>query len=656
MTMIGTFRPGQSVALKSGTQLETVTEWKTPGVGVSIVMRQNPEMVAPHAVWFEAVLVGSNLPVRGADGNVIYDPHFHDYLYQWDFGDHGAYTVAQLRDPVPAINTALGKSLPLMMDRGVAEGQLAMHVFGAPGTYTVTLTVRSRTGIVATASETITVADPDVMFAGDKTIVVSKTSSFTGAPAGARQVTSFLSAISLQKTLGTTARILLKRGEDYFSEGRPRLESNGLLNFYVGAWGAGARPRLWGIWPKHVGDGGVIMRDIELWSSWDETTETGNGESQFYLNGADCYATLYRCTSTGAGAAVYTTNGTANMVLAVFDCHITNWSNFGVLLDSQGRTAFSGVSIKRSPLALGGGGNKGQASNQHGCMRWSPGYDDTLYAAGVFRHFDWFNNAGWSTANGLPAYQACFRTSGGVPAHYLILTRGIMECGSAILSDTASSALRRPQNNLLDKLLIIGSAAGNGQLNVGFGGSEVRNVITIQPDAKKLNYTFDNAFGSSELSVPDDPQNVLEPVKYYNNSFVSWMDVNPDASGSSIINVQDWQKAEVANNIEHGPGHIVPINAGDFDDTVAFAPIYQSMQWRPSRVETIDGVEVRVFDPATAPDTSYATPLNTVRLPIPLPGNPNIGAAEVGKPVAIDDFFGRIRPLEGATKGAIEPV
>lgn len=87
---------------------------------------------------------------------------FHELDYAWDFGDTTAgvwnYGTASTSKNVP-------------------YGPVTVHVFETPGTYTVTLSVYDDTEATA-ATTTITVQDPDVVFASSTTVCVNNVGDF----------------------------------------------------------------------------------------------------------------------------------------------------------------------------------------------------------------------------------------------------------------------------------------------------------------------------------------------------------------------------------------------------------------------------------------------------------------------------------------------
>jgi hypothetical protein len=171
--------------------------------------------VAPLAVHFDASATTSTTTTRP----------FHDCHYEWNYGD-----------PSSGVWATNGKS----KNRDVSP--MGGHVFETPGEYTVTLTAKDSSGATDTKTVVITVDDPDEVFAGTKTICISTTSDFTGAPTGALQVTTTAWA-TIASHLGTGKRVLLKRGQAWALSSTTQnmtFAGPGIL----GAFGSGARPIL----------------------------------------------------------------------------------------------------------------------------------------------------------------------------------------------------------------------------------------------------------------------------------------------------------------------------------------------------------------------------------------------------------------------------
>jgi len=167
--------------------------------------------VAPLYVHFSADFTGDPAAARG----------FRDYEYSWNFGD-----------PTSGDWGTNGAS------RNLAKGGIAAHVYELPGTYSVSLFVRDGQGKLGQKTFTIKVDDPDLYYAGNKTICVSDEASndFAGAPAGARLVaTDDLADITGYATAGS--RILFRRGSSWNTGGLSWPENGGPVT--IGAYGAG---------------------------------------------------------------------------------------------------------------------------------------------------------------------------------------------------------------------------------------------------------------------------------------------------------------------------------------------------------------------------------------------------------------------------------
>lgn len=642
MTRTLNFPRGTPTYMVSGEQTFQAPEWANSDISVSIDFIQSPEGVAPCGVWFKANVTGSNLPKR--ESGRVYDPHFHDLHYTWTFSDPGDFeTAVRLPDE--------------WQGRNKTFGQFCSHVFENAGTYEVTCVVRNKVGIIGQASVNISVSDPAVFFSGDRTIVVSNTGNFSGAPAGAQQAASFLAARSLAQAAGQKVRILLRRGENYWSEGRVKFDGTGLRNVYINAYGSGPKPVVAGIWTQQaVAGSGMVVANVETDGKWDPTTEiwqhtmakTGGPNSGLYQYAIQQFLTIFRCKGRGDGATIYPAGPVQQgTVIAVQDCDIRDWQNFGVLISAAVRAGFRGTLLHQNPLALGGGKNKTGNHNQHGPIRWS---DSGLEAFLFMDQVSMFSNTGWSgfsnsELGSVPAHQSCFRTSGGVPAHYVMMGRIVMEGGAnqINLTQTAAGASTKPQNSLVDKALLIGTAASTSHAGVTLGGATLRNIVTIQPDVRPMK--TGGGSWSRALSVNngggDPAENGAELVSVYNCTAVSQLSAARSGSAkSSLIGVaQAAMRSYAGNNVEHAPDHATPINGGAFETVdPLFPPLFVSHQW----------------ETAPTPDTSFATPVDAIKLPIPAAGNPAIGGADPSGLTAIDDFFGRIRPVKGKSRGAID--
>jgi PKD repeat protein len=167
--------------------------------------------VAPLAVFFETT---------GTTAVATSSP-FHELAYCWDFDDPDA-----------------GVFGPSGRSKNQARGPNVGHVFEKPGTYTVAVSARDSVGRVTTREERITVADPDVTYAGAATACLSETGNFDGCPAGAMKVTG-PSLSELDALVDTGRRLLLRRGEEFTGDLAINVPGPGT----VGAFGPKGDPR-----------------------------------------------------------------------------------------------------------------------------------------------------------------------------------------------------------------------------------------------------------------------------------------------------------------------------------------------------------------------------------------------------------------------------
>jgi PKD repeat protein len=189
-----------------------IGSWTTNAAVTPVLTPSRTSGVAPLAVFFDAT-------ATTADG--VSRP-FHDLYYKWDFGDpsSGAWATDSL-------------------SRNSATGAVSSHLFTAPGSYTVTLTVRDASGATATRQASITVQDPDAVFSGTNTISFSHGTDFAGAPAGSMTVTtsSFATAMGYA---ASGKRLLLRRGETWTAGNGATINCAG--PGIVGAFGSGTPP------------------------------------------------------------------------------------------------------------------------------------------------------------------------------------------------------------------------------------------------------------------------------------------------------------------------------------------------------------------------------------------------------------------------------
>jgi len=151
----------------------------------------------------------------------------HNLFYATSFGDTGAGTWAN------------GVQSSGLTDKNWGFGPVTGHVYETPGTYVVEMSVTDGSE-TETKYGTITVQDPDVVYAGALTICISHSNNFTGAPSGAQQVntagnTDMYAAFNTYKA--SNKRILFCKA-DSWTASAPMTYTN-FAGLYLGGYGTG---------------------------------------------------------------------------------------------------------------------------------------------------------------------------------------------------------------------------------------------------------------------------------------------------------------------------------------------------------------------------------------------------------------------------------
>lgn len=219
-----------------------------PNITLNVVASRTSG-VAPLAVFFDASASSATTVARP----------FHDLEYRWDFD----FTNVNPASGNWATGARGGTS-----PRKVASGPLAAHVYTVPGTYTVCVTATDGANAVAQAI-TITVTDPDTVFAGASTICISASGTFTEPPCDSGTTTNvttsnFATAIA---SAGPGTRLLFRRGETW-SAPAPGVLNVGTGPGLIGAFGSGARPKIQAAAGNNsilnVGSGSVTVTDWRI--------------------------------------------------------------------------------------------------------------------------------------------------------------------------------------------------------------------------------------------------------------------------------------------------------------------------------------------------------------------------------------------------------
>lgn len=641
----------QTDAAGNDSNVVTSTVFTTDAMGsgtgtvTALIKARYPFSVAPEGIQFEAAVSGAT--VSAPSGRNARDEQFHKLIYIWDFGDPGAVSDKVVN--LPAVWNDLNQG----------RGKFPIHVYGTPGTYTATCSVYELGGtFVGSDTVSVTIGDPATVFPGNRTILVD--------PAGAgdtttypdsQVVTTWDAGLTALTSLGTTGRLLLKRGETFTMPAAVNV-SGSYDNFHIGAWGTGARPVLIastsfsstmfngfssfsGRWMCFVG--------VDLRGNWDSITETGSDNT--CISPLDCHMLVHDCRISGVN------NATSGQVAAglqymyvMNNTEVTNFRNFG-FYNNGSQDAYLGMigcAVFHDPNAMEGrNGSSGGPGNKHGPSRLPNGQHVYIDAC------DLFSRSGWPGD-----HQACLRpNSTTVPGAWTSthITRCAMEGGSPMIQISHNGAGSvEGCNMLIEDSLMVGTAATGFFVASQYPGQTYRNLLMIKPNTQ----TFSGSgfwFGAFRRFYAPDSENFLAgglEQAFYNNTVVLLpSDANqngdlyifaPNAS-SNNPDMAAWSGFVEAGNVLHTPNFL---SQEPFDPGLT-----------PTALATVGGTWTSRFlgrkwndwgqgdSPAsqTTMDTSWATPSGQVMDYVPDIGSPLLGAS--GSPSIFRDMFGN--PLNG---------
>lgn len=514
------------------------------------------ELVAPVGIWFEATGI-SGFDVDEPLPGEVYDPTAHGITWVWDFDDPGTFT-APLNMPA-AWN-----------DKSVDYGKKVYHVFGTPGTYNVRVEGFDRSGAYGEHTVPITVLDPAAVYPGSRTICVSNTGDFAGAPAGAQQVSSLAAARTALAGLGQTGRILLRAGETF----QENFEINTpMANCRIGAFGSGPKPVLRPPVPAASDNSSACLTfkngnlvvdsafyGLRFEGEWDAATETGDprGTAIFYAthNAVEFNSMIYQCEFDGLGAQYLSPLSSYDHIIGVADCNVTNWQDYGFFVGSGvpsylpgRRFALVGTAIHQKQNACRGGQGKIGLGNDHGPLRY---VDNMNVAISVC---DFYSANSW-----VAGVQPCVRfaqADDNNPGGYFLNVNRIACEGGAVaggIDGQNNGAPELPGNHIIDTFLFVSDYSSMGGFAAAFGGTTLRNGLIVRPD---MSYQF-ASYNMLDFSVDlPSADNTTAFMDVYNCTFLNQ---SSTLVSSVFHNLVNFPNATNENYVIHEP------NAGNTPD------------------------------------------------------------------------------------------
>lgn len=641
------FETGEPVTLSlqqgADTANGSVPTWSESGPSTMTVALSGSRMsgVAPMGVLLTADSTSSESRVVSP---------YHDIEGHWSFDDPGNFSTL--------VNSPIWGA-----DRNTGYGPRTTHVFSEPGTYEVIHTAFDGAGSL-TETITITVEDPDVVFAGADTAVVSQSGNFAGAPSGAAQFASVAAAMS--HLSGRQNQRLLLRATETFTDGIAFQEDGGSnRRLHVGRFGhtGNQRPTLD---MRVSGDDGVFVRgsswaeiavaDLRIEGAFDPTASSqpnppdGNGINlsgnfSTEVPGA-AQKTVWNCEIRNIGGMGISCEGASeadpNRYLYVGDTSIIGWFNYGIQAGDLGDWGLSGVTLRQPEGTVNGTGKSGAPHfPDHGPMRLSRPQGMIVLSNCDFTSFN-----DWSSTEDSQTYQDVFRWNSRIPDQELVIDRFRAEGGQfRVFNLTGSSSTEITDNWIVvDRFHHVCSDHFKRNIWSPMGGATWRNGVTVVPNC---------APGASPgiQKVVDDTADgamVAPGARTRRSEFYSCaiVDLRTDANARSRTGNQDREfqpngftslpGAYTGNNILYAPNMVT---GGD----TSMVPLDTTPQWNSWHT-------LGAFWQSSTPDTDRAYGHEPTAQFVPQSGSNAIGGA-TGK-VSLLDFNGNVRAdvLAGLTR------
>lgn len=602
-----------------------------------IILRRSQLQVAPEGINFELVLSGFDTlgPVGGGD---VYDPQFHDIYYVWDFGDEGAVFTAPEHVPEAHKNANRG------------YGPLASHTYQTAGTYTVRcLVIEPSSGKTALAERNVTVGDPDVLFAGNRTIFVSTDPSFARAPEGARKVATGDEAYNLQGTLQSASpghfyRIMFDRdvAHDWHRPSIMRIRDN-YKNVYLCHSPGSGTPGV--IRCSNTSghsffedeltrnspgiDKDVVVDGLNINGYFDVTQEVMGGPYAEIHKGGQAFwsirspqsATyiLFNNVTAGGFNTLFTSagrhqNGSDTLTLIFNNVAITSWSNFGVFEVEPGFTAYTGCLIRQDPLALSGGAKNGLGHNEHGCVRIQLAGKCVMQSCDMFSRNGWFENS-----RGIHTPQPCVRWNQSAdPRGHLNMQACALESAGRVIesgTDGVQSPGVTPNNILIDKCAVVAGVFALDAMITQHSGITIRNCVVAYGGDRSIH----GAFGETDFVRLDarwtDPVYLATPNKIYSNTFLNHHSDAQSQNGNASIATHrlttvvgaEFSNTTVVNNVLHQPNLTTPdVTFAPLGMTSLFSPRYDDYRGYNILSDAIElAVDIAVGSSLFVPHSSF---------------------------------------------------
>ncbi|WP_300064241.1 hypothetical protein [uncultured Roseobacter sp.] len=667
--VVGTFRDETDVAIAGNPGIQgsamhcthldearemLVSEWSLPRDITPLIGMPSVQIIAAkttclqgEAITFEAV------PEGFESERPTHDLHFRFFVSK--SGEQGVYAALPT-----AFESCFGPG-----SNNRAEGYAQVWAFAprTTGIVTVSCEVRDRAGNSATGTVDLEVLSPVAGFATSD--IYAASAALRSVP-GAPDARVFATLAELEAALpdGGEGLILLDTAEvhspDAFSNLflQDRLSQRcAIMPYNANGVGpsAGARARM---------DRALISRateccifGIDLVGPYDPTDPFSI--SDYPQNGLNTdlvgYMAVAECNLTGwrESAKLPFTGNEAAFV----DLYITDYQNFGFFGGDVGKHALAGCFTFTNPRSWRAPGKSSASDNatvgffvDHGPYRSSRPDGARGFSKCVF-----FSCCTWG---GTGAPQSPVRLYGNASTPKPEITYGaevLTEGGAMSINSTTrggGDTTGHPQDFVWDKFYHLTSMQPNRAFTLGLGGTTVRNGVVAtssQPYEVNGSGIRSHFHLTNESPVPGQNDNENNPISI---SFVTVADLRVDSGQNTqqlILSANNpdfpMKNVMIENALTFAPNFTQSdTGAEPVDRTARWTPLYAGRYWWNANTPTV--VE-------QTPDLSWATPPEATASYEPGPGSEAYGTAAGAVPY--DDIRSRVRPSQGASRGAYDP-
>jgi hypothetical protein len=619
------------------------------------------------------------------------------------FDQNGNEVGTCVKEPLKGYRPSAGGTF-LGYDRNIGYGPRTAHCFTEPGAYTVTCEARKRGGGPVTKTRTVTVLDPDVVFAGNKTYVVATDGNFAGKPAGAQEFLSLDQAMSAINSGANnkSRRLLLKRGQTF---GNGRIDPNpDLAAFQLGAFGPASTP-------PTITSAVRCLSNTTQYSIWGVNIQGSYNPADPYTlvpgSGfeklAHGWITLSDASIKGYYTNVSLARSTHGLVSA--DVYISDWRGYGVYGGNHGGTwAFMGLFSKQNQNAVVGEKEPNPGKEPEAFANFPPGASYVLGGGArinapggvvvygladmgtVGMNFNInslkrANDADFVKNNIAIAYDSLrlgrAQSNLGPVYDEAVVDRLRVERGP--FSHNLSGEKFRPRRFLVDKVYYVPSnTTGGSILSPHASGYVIRNTVAVRPDAYRALGNSGEWIGRRfhDYGGFDGPLMSEMGVDIYNNTLINLRSAMRDSwtgpALNQITNGDPGKNNGVQDGSPYSGWEYRPYKYVKIGNNVSVSTHPDDSGQNTDRLSDLDTTEIwRSGFPgirwlyANAPLwTEFKHPDGTCCYYELKPGAPSKGAASTshsnvnnikgtGSRIAVDDFFGNLRG-ETTSRGAFD--